>query len=57
MIHCFIFSLGSRCDKYIYLNENICGYKDLPQTVVLPLVDVVITHEGNKTVCEIIAFR
>jgi MGT family glycosyltransferase len=52
----FIFSLGSKYNQYINLPKNIFGYENLPQTIVLPLVDLVITHGGNNTVCESLHF-
>jgi MGT family glycosyltransferase len=54
--YCFLFSLGSKYHEYINLPKNICGYEILPQTIVLPLVDMVITHGGNNTVCESLHF-
>jgi UDP:flavonoid glycosyltransferase YjiC (YdhE family) len=52
----FIFSLGSKYHEYTNLPENISAYENLPQTIVLPLVDLVITHGGNNTVCESLHF-
>lgn len=49
--HRFIVSKGPLPEK-IHLAENMWGQQSLPQTKVLPLVDLVITHGGNNTVVE-----
>ena len=49
--HRFIVSKGPLHDKY-ELADNMWGQKTVPQMQVLPLVDLVITHGGNNTVCE-----
>jgi UDP:flavonoid glycosyltransferase YjiC (YdhE family) len=38
------------------LGDNMTGEEFLPQTEVLPLVDVVVTHGGNNTVTECLWF-
>ena len=50
-----IVSLGPRSDE-LTLAPNMVGEEFLPQTAVLPLVDVVITHGGNNTVVESLFF-
>jgi MGT family glycosyltransferase len=50
-----IVSLGPRSDE-LTLASNMVGQEFLPQTQVLPLVDVVITHGGNNTVVESLYF-
>lgn len=49
--HKFIVSKGPLGDDYP-LPDNMWGKQSLPQIHVLPLVDLVITHGGNNTVCE-----
>jgi len=53
--HRFIVSLGPRAEK-ITLADNMVGAQRLPQTRVIPHVDVVITHGGNNTVTECLHF-
>jgi MGT family glycosyltransferase len=53
--HRFIVSKGPRHDEY-ELAANMWGAEFLPQTRVIPLVDVVITHGGNNTVTEAFHF-
>ncbi|CAG2114698.1 unnamed protein product, partial [Medioppia subpectinata] len=43
--------LGPLHDKYS-LPDNMWGQPFLPQTAILPLVDLVLTHGGNNTVTE-----
>jgi MGT family glycosyltransferase len=50
-----IVSMGPRSDE-LKLASNMAGEEFLPQTQVLPLVDVVITHGGNNTVVESLYF-
>jgi UDP:flavonoid glycosyltransferase YjiC (YdhE family) len=40
----------------IDLADNMWGQEFLPQTTILPLVDLVITHGGNNTVTECLHF-
>lgn len=49
--HKYIVSKGAKHEEYD-LPDNMYGEKFLPQTNVLPLVDLVITHGGNNTVTE-----
>jgi MGT family glycosyltransferase len=49
--HRFIVSKGPLADEY-ELPDNMWGAQQVPQTTVLPLVDLVITHGGNNTVTE-----
>ncbi|CAG2109767.1 unnamed protein product [Medioppia subpectinata] len=49
--HKFIVSKGLFGDTY-ELADNMWGENSVPQTKVLPLVDVVITHGGNNSVTE-----
>ncbi len=53
--HRFIVSMGPRSDK-IRLADNMVGEPSLPQTTVLPKVDLVITHGGNNTTTEALHF-
>ena len=53
--HKYIVSKGMFGDKY-ELTDNMWGQKSVPQTEVLPLVDLVITHGGNNTVTEAFSF-
>jgi MGT family glycosyltransferase len=50
-----IVSMGPRSAE-LRLAKNMVGEEFLPQTAVLPLVDVVITHGGNNTVVESLYF-
>ncbi|CAG2114844.1 unnamed protein product [Medioppia subpectinata] len=49
--HKIIVSKGLLGDTY-ELADNMWGENSVPQTKVLPLVDVVITHGGNNTITE-----
>ncbi|CAF1031458.1 unnamed protein product [Adineta steineri] len=51
-----IFSLGSKHEQFYPLPKNIWGDKTIPQTKVIPLVDMVITHGGNNTVTDCFHF-
>ncbi|XP_054152585.1 putative UDP-glucuronosyltransferase ugt-46 [Oppia nitens] len=51
----FIVSKGPLGDKYD-LSDNMWGQPSVPQTQVLPLVDLVITHGGNNTITECFYF-
>jgi MGT family glycosyltransferase len=50
-----IVSMGAQHDQ-LELADNMTGAEFLPQTSVLPQVDVVITHGGNNTVTESLYF-
>jgi MGT family glycosyltransferase len=53
--HRYIVSLGPLHDQ-IALAPNMTGAEFLPQTSVIPLCDLVITHGGNNTVTECLHF-
>jgi MGT family glycosyltransferase len=53
--HRFVVSKGPQADK-IELADNMVGEATLPQTKVIPLVDLVITHGGNNTTTESLHF-
>ncbi|GAY19343.1 glycosyltransferase [Mycobacterium sp. shizuoka-1] len=53
--HRFIVSKGPQADR-ITLADNMVGEQMLPQTKVIPLVDLVISHGGNNTVTETLHF-
>ncbi|CAG2111290.1 unnamed protein product, partial [Medioppia subpectinata] len=53
--HKIIVSKGVLGDTY-ELADNMWGENSVPQTKVLPLVDVVITHGGNNSVTESLSF-
>lgn len=53
--HKVIVSKGPQ-HELIELADNMIGEEFLPQTAVLPLVDLVITHGGNNTVTESMFF-
>lgn len=53
--HRFIVSKGPQADK-IVLADNMVGAQMLPQTRIIPLVDVVISHGGNNTTTEALHF-
>jgi len=50
-----IVSKGPQADEY-ELADNMIGAEFLPQTSILPQVDLVITHGGNNTVTESLFF-
>src|SRR5262249_27837556 len=49
--HRYIVSKGPQHDLYD-LADNMWGAQQVPQTNVIPLVDLVITHAGNNTTTE-----
>ena len=49
--HRFIVSKGPLHEKW-ELADNMWGQQSVPQLQVLPIVDLVVTHGGNNTVCE-----
>lgn len=49
--HRYIVSKGPQHEQY-ELADNMWGAHQVPQTTVLPLVDLVITHGGNNTTTE-----
>ncbi|MEU1732861.1 nucleotide disphospho-sugar-binding domain-containing protein [Streptosporangium sp. NPDC020145] len=53
--HRFVVSKGPLHEE-IKLAENMWGAEFLPQTRILPLVDLVITHGGNNTTTEALHF-
>jgi uncharacterized protein (TIGR00661 family) len=53
--HRFIVSKGPQADQ-ITLPDNMVGAQMLPQTKVIPQVDLVISHGGNNTVTEALHF-
>jgi MGT family glycosyltransferase len=53
--HRYIVSKGPQHEQ-IRLADNMTGAEFLPQTSILPQVDVVITHGGNNTVTECLHF-
>jgi MGT family glycosyltransferase len=46
-----VVSMGPQHDQ-LRLADNMLGEEFLPQTTILPLVDLVVTHGGNNTVTE-----
>ena len=52
--HKYIVSKGPRYEEY-ELADNMFGDRYLPQTKIVPLVDLVITHGGNNTITETFA--
>ncbi len=46
----------AREGNHYELSDNMWGETLLPQTKIIPLVDLVITHSGNNTVCETFYF-
>ncbi len=53
--HRFVVSLGPQADE-IRLPATMVGEPTLPQTTVIPQVDLVITHGGNNTMTESLHF-
>ncbi len=53
--HRYIVSKGPQHDDYD-LAPNMWGAEFLPQTSIVPLVDLVITHGGNNTTTEAFHF-
>ena len=53
--HRYVVSKGPQHDQY-ELADNMRGAEFLPQTTILPHVDLVITHGGNNTVTESLHF-
>lgn len=53
--HRYIVSKGPQADR-ITLADNMVGEQMLPQTKVIPQVDLVISHGGNNTVTETLHF-
>jgi MGT family glycosyltransferase len=53
--HRYIVSKGPRADEF-ELGDNMWGEGRLPQTSIIPLVDLVITHGGNNTTTEALHF-
>jgi MGT family glycosyltransferase len=53
--HRYIVSKGPQHDQY-ELAPNMWGAEFLPQTKIIPLVDLVITHGGNNTTTEAFHF-
>lgn len=53
--HRFIVSKGPQAER-ITLADNMVGAQMLPQTSVIPQVDLVISHGGNNTVTETLHF-
>ena len=53
--HRYIVSMGPQHNEY-QLADNMWGREFLPQTSLMPLVDLVITHGGNNTTTEALHF-
>ena len=53
--HRFIVSMGP-CHEDFDLADNMWGAEFVPQTRILPMVDLVITHGGNNTTVEALHF-
>ena len=53
--HRVIVSMGPRADQ-LTLGANMTGAPMLPQTSIIPQVDLVITHGGNNTTTETLHF-
>ncbi len=53
--HRYIVSMGPQADQ-LQLADNMVGAQFLPQTTIIPHVDLVITHGGNNTTTEAMHF-
>ena len=53
--HRVVVSMGPRADE-LRLADNMTGAATVPQTKVIPQVDLVITHGGNNTTTEAMHF-
>ena len=53
--HRYVVSMGPQAER-ITLADNMVGSQMLPQTKVIPQVDLVISHGGNNTVTETLHF-
>ncbi|CDO06879.1 glycosyl transferase [Mycolicibacterium cosmeticum] len=53
--HRYIVSMGPQAER-ITLADNMVGAQMLPQTKIIPQVDLVISHGGNNTVTETLHF-
>jgi MGT family glycosyltransferase len=53
--HRYIVSKGPRADEFD-LPDNMWGEARVPQTSIIPEIDLVITHGGNNTVTEALHF-
>jgi MGT family glycosyltransferase len=53
--HRFVVSMGPQAEL-LTLADNMAGAQTVPQTRVIPQVDVVISHGGNNTVTESLHF-
>lgn len=53
--HRYIVSKGPQADQY-ELADNMVGAEFVPQTRIIPLCDLVITHGGNNTTTEALHF-
>ncbi len=53
--HRYIVSKGPRADEFD-LPDNMWGGSRVPQTSIIPEVDLVITHGGNNTITEALHF-
>jgi MGT family glycosyltransferase len=53
--HRYIVSKGPRADEF-ELADNMWGEARVPQTSIIPEVDLVLTHGGNNTVTEALHF-
>jgi len=53
--HKVVVSMGPRADE-LKLADNMVGAAMLPQTTIIPKVDLVITHGGNNTTTEAMHF-
>ena len=53
--HRYVVSKGPRADEF-ELADNMVGAARLPQTSIIPVCDLVITHGGNNTTTEAFHF-